>query len=529
MYRARRLGLTLPVVLAAFAFGIAACGGDDDDDGGDAGGGADGTIIHGTTDPPVSYDPAGAYDLPSWNIIYNTYSFLLQIPPGGNQPEPDAAESCDFTDPQTFECTLKPDLKFSDGSALTAEDVVFSFERNLGIADPQGASSLYTNMRSVRAPDDQTVVFKLKQPDSTWPFRLTTGGAGIVPSDVYSRTKIRRSDQIVSSGRYKVSRFQPGQQTVLEPNPEYTGPDPAENTVIVQQFDESSALKLAIEQGEVDIAYRSLGPTDIEDLRNAEGVEVVQGNGTEIRYIVFNLQRQPGGSAEQKKAIRQAVALTVDRQAIAENVYNDTVRPLYSMVPEGLQFHVPAFADAYGEEPDPDRAEQVLRDAGVQTPVQMNLWWTPSHYGPGSADEYTEIKRQLDGSGLFQVNLDSTEWNQYSEAAFTDRYPAYQLGWFPDYPDADNYTTSFYSSESFLNHHYDNQEMNRLLNQQQQTTDEQERAEAFERIQEIGAEDAPTVPIWQGDQIAAVREGVEGVQDTFDPSFQFRYWLIGKQ
>jgi peptide/nickel transport system substrate-binding protein len=521
----RRLGLTVPLVAAALAFGLAACGGDDEDEGGGGGGG---TIIHGTTDPPVSYDPAGSYDLPSWNIIYNTHSFLLQIAPGGNQPEPDAAESCDFTDPRTFECTLKPGLKFSDGSALTAEDVVFSFERNLEIADPQGASSLYTNMRSVEAPDERTVVFELKQPDSTWPFRLTTGGAGIVPSDAYSATKIQRSDEIVASGRYVVARFQPGQQTVLEPNPEYTGDDPAQNTVLVQQFDTSSALKLAVEEGEVDIAYRSLAPTEIEDLRAAEGVEVVQGNGTEIRYIVFNLEQQPGDSAQQKEAIRKAVAMTVDRQAIAENVYNDTVRPLYSMVPEGLAFHVPAFADVYGEEPDPDGAERVLSEAGVQTPVRLKLWWTPSHYGPGSADEYTEIKRQLDGSRLFQVSLDSTEWNQYSEAAFTDRYPAYQLGWFPDYPDADNYTTSFYSEESFLNHHYSNQEMERLLSQQQQTTTEDERAEAFDQIQQIGADDAPTIPIWQGDQIAAVRDGIEGVEDTFDPSFQFRYWLISK-
>src|ERR687895_69797 len=235
MNRVRRLGLALPLVAAVFALGIASCGGDDDE------GGADVTIIHGTTDPPVSYDPAGAYDLPSWNVIYNTHSFLLQIPPGGNQPEPDAAESCDFADPRTFECTLEPGLKFSDGSALTAEDVVFSFERNLEIADPQGASSIYANMRRIEAPDERTVVFHLKQPDSTWPFRLTRGGAGIVPSDAYSRTKTQPSRDIISSGRYVVARFQPGQQTVLEPNPEYAGENPARNTVIVQQFDKSSA------------------------------------------------------------------------------------------------------------------------------------------------------------------------------------------------------------------------------------------------------------------------------------------------
>ena len=111
-----------------------------------------------------------------------------------------------------------------------------------------------------------------------------------------------------------------------------------------------------------------------------------------------------------------------------------------------------------------------------------------------SGDEYAEIQRQLDESGLFEVTLESTEWNQYSEAAFTDKYPVYQLGWFPDYPDADNYTSSFYSKDNFLNIHYENPEMEKLLAEERASTEESVREQAFAEIQEIGAEDAPTVP-----------------------------------
>ena len=516
-------GIAALLGAAAMTLGVAACGDD-------SGSSTDATLIHGTTDQPVSYDPAGSYDLPSWNVIYNTYQFLVQIPPGGNKPEPDAAESCDFTDDTTYECTLQDGLKFSDGSDLTAEDVVFSFDRNLKIADPQGASSLFANMQSVEAPDEKTVVFKLKEPDATWPFLLTTGGAGIVPSDVYPEDKVQPSDKIIGSGRYTISDYKAGEQTVLEANPEFTGDDAAQNeSVIIQYYDKSSALKLAAEEGEVDIAYRSLSATDIEDLEGSDELEIVQGEGSEIRYFVFNLDLQEGGSDEEKLAVRQAVAQTVDRQAVAENVYNGTVKPLYSMVPASLEFHTPAFADAYGEEPDPDGAEQTLADAGVDTPVPLEIWWTPSHYGPSSGDEYAEIQRQLDKSGLFDVTLDSTEWNQYSEAAFTDKYPEYQLGWFPDFPDADNYTSPFYAKDSFLNIHYSNPEMTKLLAEEKAATDDAAREEAFTRIQEIGAEDVPTVPIWEGDQVAAVASGVEGVEETFDPSFQFRYWLVTKE
>ena len=121
-----------------------------------------------------------------------------------------------------YECTLNEGLKFSDGSDLTSEDVKASFDRNAAIADPQGASSLYTNLKSIETPDDLTVVFNLKAPDATWPFLLTSGGAAIAPAE-YPADKVQPSDEVIGSGRYTVAEYEPGQQTVLEANPEYTG------------------------------------------------------------------------------------------------------------------------------------------------------------------------------------------------------------------------------------------------------------------------------------------------------------------
>src|SRR6266511_281064 len=514
----RRLGIA--AVLTALTIAATGCGG---------GTGGGGTIIRGTTDQPISYDPAGAYDLPSYDVIYNVYQNVLTIPPGGNKPVPEAAQSCDFTNDTTYECTMKDGIKFSDGHPLTAEDVKFSFDRNVEIADPNGASSLLANLKSTDAPDDKTVIFHLKQPDATFPFVLTVASFAIVDSGDFPKDKLQPSDKVIGSGRYTVASYQPGQQTVLEKNAEYTGDDPAQNDrAIVQYFDKPSALKLAVQQGDVDIAYRSLSPTDINSLRDASGVNVVEGNGTEIRYLVFNLQLQPGTSDAQKTAIRQAVAQTIDRQAIADHVYDGTVQPLYSMVPQGLQFATEAFKDKYGASADVNAAKKTLADAGVKTPLPLEIWWTPTHYGTASGDEYAEIKHQLDSSGLFDVTLKSTEWNQYSTSAFTNKYPEYQLGWFPDYPDANDYTSPFYGKDSFHNIHYDNPEMNKLLAQEAAETDDAKRADELAKIQDIGAEDAPTIPIWQGKQIAAVRDGVNGVQDTFDPAFIFRYWLITK-
>jgi peptide/nickel transport system substrate-binding protein len=521
-----RISRLLAVVLgvAALALGLVACG----DDSGSSGGSSD-TVIRGTTDQPISFDPAGAYDLPSYDIIYNVYQNLMQYPPGETKPQPEAAESCDYTNDTTYECTMRSDGQFSDGSPLDAEDVVFSFERNVKIADPNGASSLLANMKSVEAPDKDTVVFHLAEPDATWPAVMATASFAIVPSDSFPADKLQADDQVIGSGRYTVEQYEPGQQTVLQINDNYTGEDPGQTqTAITQYFDKASALKLAIESGDVDIAYRSLSPTDLEDLKNAEGVNVVQGEGAEIRYLNFNLDLQPGDTDEQKTAVRQAVAQTIDRQSIVDNVYNGTVKPLYSMIPASLPYHTDSFKDQYGETPDVDAAKQILDDAGVKTPVPLEVWWTPSHYGPASGDEYAEIKRQLDESGLFDVTLKSTEWNQYSEAAFTDKYPLYQLGWFPDYPDPDDYVGNFLSNTSFLNIHYDNPEVQKQLAIEKASTDDATRQAAFEKIQQISAEEAPNIPIWEGDQVGAAVDGVEGLEDTFDPAFIFRWWLITK-
>ena len=127
------------------------------------------------------------------------------------------------------------------------------------------------------------------------------------------------------------------------------------------------------------------------------------------------------------------------------------------------------------------------------------------------------------------MTLKSTEWNQYSEAAFTDKYPTYQLGWFPDYPDPDDYVGNFLSEDQLPEH---------PLRQPRGATScwprrRRRPTTPCARRRSSGSrrsrrEDAPNIPIWQGDQVGAVRDGVEGVEDTFDPAFIFRFWLITK-
>jgi peptide/nickel transport system substrate-binding protein len=525
--RRRLLALAGAGVLAA---SLAACGGDTGSGGGGGeggGGSAEGGApwILGTTDTVTSLDPAGSYDLGSSTLQYQMYQQLLTIPAGSNTPEGDAAQSCEYADPTTFTCTLRDGLKFANGHDLTSSDVKFSFERNINIASPNGASVLLGSVESIEAPDEKTVTFHLNKPDTTFQFVVTHASAGsIVDEEVFPADKTIANEQAVGSGPFAMAQYEDGNQAVLEKSGTYQGPREAESSqVFVKYYKEPSALKLAAENGEVDVAWRSLSPTDIQDLKQSDSVEVIEGEGSEIRYFVWQLGTQMGG----EKAVRQAVAELIDREAIAQRAYDGTVDPLYSIVPPGFPGQIDAFRDKYGDN-SVDQARQMLQGAGIQTPVNLTLGYTPSHYGPAAVDEATELKRQLDASGLFNVSLKSAEWTQYQELYKQNAYDLFQLGWFPDFLDADNYLSPFFVDGGFYENNYSNPQVNQLVAKEQGTSDNAVREQTFQQLQRIVAEDVPLIPSWVGKNTAVVNPAMEGVEETLDPAFIFRMWTVSK-
>jgi len=422
--------------------------------------------------------------------------------------------------------------------------VKFTFDRMVAINDENGPASLLYNLDSVAAPDDTTVVFTLKSPDDqVFPQILSSPAGPIVDEDVFSADALTPDQDIVDgeafAGPYTISSYKLNDLVSYQAFADYQGllGAPKTETVNVKYYTDASNLKLDVQEGNIDVAFRSLTATDIDDLRGNDAVKVVDGPGGEIRYITFNFDTQPFGAktpeADPAKAlaVRQAVANLIDRQEIADQVYKGTYTPLYSYVPDGLTGATTPLQEKYGDGsggPDADKAAQALQAAGVTTPVELNLQYSNDHYGPSSGDEYALIKDQLEATGLFTVNLQTTEWVQYSKDRTTDVYPAYQLGWFPDYSDADNYLTPFFLTENFLSNHYVNQQVNDLILQQASTPDPAARQALIEQIQDLVADDLSTVPYLQGAQVAVTGTDVSGAEDTLDASFKFRYGALAK-
>ena len=186
-----------------------------------------------------------------------------------------------------------------------------------------------------------------------------------------------------------------------------------------------------------------------------------------------------------------------------------------------------AYGDGTGK-PSLDKAKAVLAAAGVTTPVKLNIQYNPDHYGPSSGDEYAAVKSQLENGGLFTVDLQSTEWVQYSKDRRADVYPIYQLGWFPDYSDSDNYVTPFFAKNNFLVNHYDNPEVQTLISQQAVEPDKTKREAIFQQLEAILVKDLSTLPLLQGKQIAVSAKAVKGTGDTLDASFKFRLGVLSK-
>jgi peptide/nickel transport system substrate-binding protein len=538
-----RRATVVVAVSALTGLTLAACGAGKSGDSNEA-------LVVGTTDKVVSIDPAGAYDNGSTTVQTQVFQYLLNFPAGSTELTPDAAQSCDFDpdDGTKYVCTMKDGLTFANGNPLTASDVAFSYQRIVDINDPNGPASLLGAMKSVEATDDSTVTFTLAAPnDQTFPQILVTSAGPIVDEDTYPADELMDDADAVKangfSGPYTIGSYEKNQLAEFTANPDYDGTyeEPQAESVTVKYYAKSENLKLDVQNGDIDVAYRSLTPTDIADLEDSDGVTVHTGDGGELRYIVFNLDTMPGDDPEQKQAIRKAVASSVDRGELATQVYKDTFTPAYSMVPEGQDGATESFKDLYGDAPDPDAAKKFLSDAGVSTPVDIKLQYNPDHYGSSSDQEYNAVKRQLEATGLFNVSLQSTEWVTYSEEYPADAYPVFQLGWFPDFPDADNYLSPFLSpyddkkSGNFTNSHYneigtdyEDPEMSKLLDAERVDGDEESRNATLAKIQDRLAEEVPFLPLLTGSQVAIAGDDVDGIDDTLDASFKFRFTSLSK-
>ncbi|MBC7332509.1 MAG: peptide ABC transporter substrate-binding protein, partial [Synergistetes bacterium] len=294
-------------------------------------------IVIGTTDKIVTLDPANAYDYLSCNIIQNIMSGLVDYKPGTSEIVPALAKKWEVTpDGLVYTFYLRKGLKFADGAVFDAKAVKFSIDRVFKLnGDP--AFLLTEVIDKVEVVDDYTVKIRLKYPFA--PFLSVLAFTVAFPVSPNSYNDKEFSDVGIGIGPYKIKKWTKDVELVLEANPNWYGAPPKSKMVVIRFYENAQSLRMAVEKGEVDVAYRTLNPEDILDLKKSDKVRVYEGESPVIRYIVFNAKKEPFNNVD----VRRAIAYAIDRSMITKRVFRDTAMPLYSMIPMGMWGHVDVF------------------------------------------------------------------------------------------------------------------------------------------------------------------------------------------
>ena len=505
------------------------------------------TIIIGTTDTIAELDSADAYSVRDWELIRNTGEALLKFAPGTTDLVPGIAESYEVSeDGKTYTFKLRPDVKFGDGLPLTAELYVRHINRMLTLEGSGGVGGALGTpfIESVEAPDSSTVVFTLKDAFGFFPQVVT--GAPYMPThpDIFPEDALNEfpDPPIYGVGPWIITDYVLGEQTVLEPNPYYYGEKPKVDRIIIRDFADAQTMALAIQNGEIDVAWRTIAQPDLLDqLESVDGLNVATVPGGSIRYLIINHTLSPTDDAN----VRKALAYAIDRDDIVDRVSGGTWEPLYSMVPPGFLGASEAFDDVYGS-PDLDAARAALEAAGFSesNKLQLTLNYPPEHYGGTVADTMQVLKEQFEATGMIEVSLNAQEWSTYVGAVIGGAdFAVSLLGWFFDYPDPSNYLEPFVLNGGLGTNVTDpdtgepiddlSAQLVDLLKRAGTTSDQEARAELYQQAQEVYADLVVTIPMWfeaehvvywdyiSGDVTAGSPESL-----NIGPAFDFNYALL---
>ena len=490
-----------------------------------------GTVIIGTTDKITSMDNAQTYDFFTWETLWNINEGLLVLTPGTLQVVPGLADPSFgggkgyiiSSDGLVYTFKLRPNVKFFNGDPVDANAVKYGIDRVVRIHDPQGVDWLVTTfVKSVDVVDPLTVKITLIDPVAYFPSIVAmTPVYFAVDSKEYAANEIN-PDGKVGYGPYTIAKWERDVELDLVANPNYYGTPPKTQNIVVKFYKDATTMRLALENGEIDIA-RGLNPTDITDFKAKPAFTLVTSDAGRIRYIIFtNVEKPPYDNIH----IRQALALALDRDALVSRVFNGQAVPLYSMIPSWMWGHTDAFKDKWSY--DLTKAQSELTAAGYSGTKKLNieLWYTPSHYGDTEADVAAVLKESWEKTGMVTVTLKSAEWGTYTTYLGAGTMPLYLLGWYPDYIDPDNYVAPFYLEGNAYSKDYSNPQMNTLIRQGETVTDENNRISIYKQIQDIASTDIPYIPMYQGNIYAVTKANVKGL--VIDASFIVKYNTIYK-
>ena len=484
-------------------------------------------MVIGIVGNPTDLDPAArTSNFTSWEIKINTMSGLYTLT-ANNTLEPLLATSLPTLSEDKLEYTipLVRGLNFPDGSEFTADDVKWSIDRARSLGNFWVNSYLkdsnedgFADADAVQVIDDFTVKFVLQEPDASFLSLLATPPYFPISNECYGDAQ----DDLSSCGGlgpYTIVSWTPGEQMRLRANPEWPGrPTPAFENILIRFQDDTAVMRRSLEEFQsIDIAWTGLPYSDFTALQNSDpngdgqpDFRAWTGPAAFKSYVLFNQEQEPWDNA----LVRRAFALSVNREALANQVFGGSRLPLFSPIPDGMPGSLPVLPQR-----DLEQARSLLLQAGYSeaTPLEIELWYVnDGRYSDVEAAYATALQNQLEETGVFQVTLSSAAFDQFIGQVGQCNLPAYLLGWPspgrpPDYPGPGAWTDIFVTSSTFCPN-YESPGMTAFLQAADEAADQAGYLSAYGDIQQLWAQDFPTVDLVQEPRIAVSLSNVSNVQ-----------------
>ena len=477
------------------------------------------------SDPPT-LDPHLVTDTTSAGLVVEMFSGLVGL---NSELDivPDLAESWDISEGGTlFTFKLRENIKFSDGSLVTANDFAYSFNRathpdtespvaELYLGDIVGAQDVIDGITQkisgIKVIDDRNIQIKIDSPKAYFLAKLTYPTAYVLKKSNVTKGGDNWTDSPVVTGPFTLERYDLGQVLILKRNDLYWGEKAKLDRV---EFNLAGGVPMAMyENGEIDIT--GVGLADLERVQDpndplSNDLISVPPSFT-INYIGFNISQPPFDDLK----FRQALNYAVDKQLIASQVYSDLVKPAYGVLPPNF----PGFSsDVKGLEYDPDKAVKLLSESKYSDPETRPLIVVTIPGTGGSPSLDMEVVADMWDRILgVQIEIQQVEWATFLQDLHRERLQVWGgSGWQADYPDPQDFIDILFHSDSKGNHgKYKNESVDLLLEKARTDQDPLSRINTYNKAEQLIIDDAPWLPMWFDQEgLALVKPKVKNFKFT---------------
>lgn len=466
----------------------------------------------GVMSDPVALDPHGANENVSNSINATIYDRLVYMDED-LEIQPGLAESFEQVEDDVWEFEIRQGVTFHDGAELNAEVVQMNFDR---ILDPDISSPvafIFDMIEEIELVDEYTLRFHTEFPFAPLPSHLAHPGGGIVsPEQIEASYEAMEeggspfevaNEAPAGTGYFQYEEYEPGNYVTLARNDEYWDDEQAKvEGVSFRVIPESLTRIGELETGGLDVVF-PVNPSDVDRIEEAEGVELYEQNSTRMAYLGFNTEVEPFDDP----LVRQAIHKAINKEDLIDGVLNGT----------GIVADGPIAPDVFGYSEDIDtldydleEAHELLAEAGYEDGFEVSLLTNDDRE---NEDLSQLLQAQLSQIGI-DVSIDMYEQGTYLELAGEGDTEMFIGSWGTVTMDADyGLYPVFHSSNhgapgnrSFL----DNPEIDELLTDGRQATEDEERLQVYEEAQNLLAEESPYAYLYYPNIITGLSEDVSG-------------------